>query len=123
LKLLEAEKRAQSKEIWPRIKSVITCSWLCHCKSAKRSRKVPEVRFHISPEQTANKSARSYGHGGEQNEYGGYDESKAKKSVRMVTSTPLMPQKQKKMPTLTSFDSSPLTGGEIAYSDVEAEDS
>ena len=101
---------------------MITCSWLSQCKSAKKTRRVPEVRFHISPEQAANsKSARSYGHNGDQNEYGGYEEPKVKKSVRMVTSTPIVPQKRKKMPTLTTFDSSPLTGGEIADSDVEAE--
>jgi len=120
LKLHEAEKRAHSRQIWPRIKSVLTCAWLIRCfrrdKSAKKARRVPEVRFHISPEQAANKSVRSYGHGVEQSE---------KKSVKMVTSTPIGNMKRKKMPTPTfdhRFDSSPLTGGEVVDSDVEAED-
>jgi len=124
LKLHEAEKRARSRQIWPRIKSVITCAWLIRCfrrdKSAKKSRRVPEVRFHISPEQAANKSARPYAtsHGIEQSE--------KKKSVGIVTSTPIVPLKRQKMQTPTfdhRFVSSPLTGGEVIDSDVEADES
>jgi len=122
LKLHQVEKRAFGRQVWPRIKSVLTCTWTGRPrdKRAKKSRRVPEVRFHISPEQAANKSARPYATGL------GVEQSEKKKSVRIVTSTPIVPsQKGQKVPTPTFdhlFDSSPLTGGEVVDSDVEAEE-
>jgi len=106
MKLHEVEKRALSRQVWPRIKSVLTCAWCIRDKSAKKSRRVPEVRFHISPEQAPGNTS-------------------VKNPVKMVTSTPIGNMKRKKMPTPTfdhRFDSSPLTGGEVVDSDEETEE-
>jgi len=116
LKLQNAEERALSRKMWPRIMSLLTCGMV---------KKSPDVRLHLSPASAAvDKGKRSrVGVHFVEPVSGERDEAKVKKSVRLVTSTPIVPAKGKKaMPMLLRFDQSPITGGELADSELELEE-
>jgi len=127
MRLHEVEKRAHHMQMWPKVKSLLTCAWLFsppQDKRVKRKRgRKGGVRFlPFSPTPTDEGKRLGVSHTAVASER---DEvEKVRKPVKMVTSTPIAPtrRKEEEEPTQDRFKQSPITGGEVADSDLEVDE-